>query len=169
MADICFNIACKELKIGQIVQLNQLFQLLRLVHIYGHGFYELSRMLMRKNVNNDVSKDSLIGCRTHCGHQRRCALDFRVSSSDLFLQFFILILILFFCCYIGLRFFFFSFYMCIYLPLFLFAPNTRTISMIFIARGLISLTHSRVNKVIIIVGDQFKKLEVVLVLKYTQR
>ena len=42
-----------------IVQLNQLFQLLHLVHIYGHGFYELSRMLMRKNVNNDVSKDSL--------------------------------------------------------------------------------------------------------------
>ena len=29
-----------------------------LVHIYGHGFYELCRMLMRKNVNNDVSKDS---------------------------------------------------------------------------------------------------------------
>ena len=60
MADISFNIACKELKIAQIAQLNQLFQLLHLVHIYGHGFYELSRMLMRKNVNNDVSKDSLI-------------------------------------------------------------------------------------------------------------
>ena len=58
MADISFNIACKELKIAQIAQLNQLFQLLHLVHIYGHGFYELSRMLMRKNVNNDVSKDS---------------------------------------------------------------------------------------------------------------
>ena len=56
MADISFNIACKELKIAQ---LNQLFQLLHLVHIYGlHGFYELSRMLMRKNVNDDVSKDS---------------------------------------------------------------------------------------------------------------
>ena len=25
--------------------------------VYGHGFYELSRMLMRRNVNNDVSKD----------------------------------------------------------------------------------------------------------------
>ena len=49
MADISFNIACKELKIAQIAQLNQLFQLLRLV-----------RMLMRKNVNNDVSKDSPI-------------------------------------------------------------------------------------------------------------
>ena len=60
MADISFNIACKELKIAQIAQLNQLFQLLHLVHIYGHGFYELSRMLMRKNVNNDVSKDSPI-------------------------------------------------------------------------------------------------------------
>ena len=52
MADISFNIACKELKIAQIAQLNQLFQLLHLVHIYGHGFYELSRMLMRKNLNN---------------------------------------------------------------------------------------------------------------------
>ena len=60
MADISFNIACKELKIAQIAQLNQLFQLLHLVHISGHGFFELSRMLMRKNVNNDVSKDSPI-------------------------------------------------------------------------------------------------------------
>ena len=61
MADISFNVACKELKIAQIAQLNQLFQLWHLVHIYGHGFYELSRMLMRQNVNNDVSKDSPIG------------------------------------------------------------------------------------------------------------
>ena len=60
MADISFNIACKELKIAQIAQLNQLFQVLHLIHIYGHGFCELSRMLMRKNVNNDVSKDSPI-------------------------------------------------------------------------------------------------------------
>ena len=58
MADISFNIACKELKTDQIAQLNQLFQLLHLVHIYGHGFYELSGMLTRKNVNNVVSKDS---------------------------------------------------------------------------------------------------------------
>ena len=57
MADISFNIACKELKIAQ---LNQFFQLLHLVHAYGHGFYELSRMLMRTNVNNEVSKDSPI-------------------------------------------------------------------------------------------------------------
>ena len=58
MADISFNIACIELKIAQIIQLNQLFQLLHLVYLYSHGFYELSRMLIRKNVNNDVSKDS---------------------------------------------------------------------------------------------------------------
>ena len=57
MADISFNIACKELKIAQIPQLNQLFQFLRLVHIYYHGLYELSRMLMRKNVNNDIRRD----------------------------------------------------------------------------------------------------------------
>ena len=60
MADVSFNITCKELKIAQVVQLNQLFQRLHLVYIYGHGFYELSHMLMRKNVNNDVSKDSPI-------------------------------------------------------------------------------------------------------------
>ena len=64
MTDISFNIARKELKIAQIAQLYQLFRLLHLIHIYGHGFYELSRMLMRKNVNNDVSKDSLIGDNT---------------------------------------------------------------------------------------------------------
>ena len=60
MANISFNIACKELKIAQIAQLNQIFQLLHLVQIYGLGFYELSHILMRKNVNNDVSKDSPI-------------------------------------------------------------------------------------------------------------
>ena len=60
MAHISFSIACKELKIAQIAQPNQLFQLNHLVHIYGHDFYELSRMLMRKNVNNDGSKDSPI-------------------------------------------------------------------------------------------------------------
>ena len=57
MADISFNIACKELKIAQV---NQLVQLSNLVRTYGHGFYELSRMLMRKNVSNDVNKDSPI-------------------------------------------------------------------------------------------------------------
>ena len=60
IADISLNIARKELKIAQIAPLNQLFQLLHLVRIYGHGFCELSRMLMRKNVNSDVSKDSPI-------------------------------------------------------------------------------------------------------------
>ena len=57
MAVISFNIACKELKIAQIAQLNQLLKLLPLAHIYGHGFNELSRMLMSKSVNNNVSKD----------------------------------------------------------------------------------------------------------------
>ena len=57
MADISFNITRKELKIAQIAQLHQLFKLLLLVDICGHRFNELSRMLMRKNVNNDVSED----------------------------------------------------------------------------------------------------------------
>ena len=61
MADISFNMACKELKIEQIAQLNQLFQLLHLVHTYGHGLYELSRMLMRKNVNMTSAKIRLLG------------------------------------------------------------------------------------------------------------
>ena len=56
-SDISFNIACKELKSAQLTQVNQLIQLLNLARIYDHGFYELSRMLMRKNVNSDVSKD----------------------------------------------------------------------------------------------------------------
>ena len=60
MADISFNIDCIELEIVKIAQLNQFFQVLHLVYIYGPGFYELSRMLIRKNVNNDVSKDSPI-------------------------------------------------------------------------------------------------------------
>ena len=60
MADISFNIARKELKIAQIAQIYQLFRLLHLIHTYGHGVYKLSCMLMRKNVNNDVSKDSPI-------------------------------------------------------------------------------------------------------------
>ena len=64
MANISFNVACKELKIAQIAQLNQVFQLLHSVHIYGQGFYELSRMLMRKNVNNDISKDSPLDSQT---------------------------------------------------------------------------------------------------------
>ena len=60
LSDISFNTAFKELKIAQIAQLNQLFQLLRLADIYGHCFYNVSRMLMSKNVNNGVSKDSPI-------------------------------------------------------------------------------------------------------------
>ena len=57
---ISFNMACKELKIAQIAQLYQLFQRLHLLHIYGHRFYELSRLLMTKNEDNDVSIDSPI-------------------------------------------------------------------------------------------------------------
>ena len=53
-------LACNKLKIGQDAWANQLFQLLNLVRIYGHGFFELTRTLMTKNVNNDFSKDSAI-------------------------------------------------------------------------------------------------------------
>ena len=43
-----FGYCYQKLKIAQIAQANQLFHLFNLVRIYGHGFYELSRMLMRK-------------------------------------------------------------------------------------------------------------------------
>ena len=56
MAAISFVIACKELKIAQIVQINQLFQLLNLICACGHTFYGLSHMLMSKNADIDVSK-----------------------------------------------------------------------------------------------------------------
>ena len=60
MDDTSFNIAFNKMKIAQIVEDNQLFQLLNLDRIYGNSFFELSRMLTRKNVNSDVSKDSSI-------------------------------------------------------------------------------------------------------------
>ena len=63
MTDISFNIAFNKHKISQIVLVNQLFQFLNLVGIFGHGFFVLSRTLMRKNVNNDVSKDSSLVMR----------------------------------------------------------------------------------------------------------
>ena len=75
IADISLNIARKELKIAQIAPLNQLFQLLHLVRIYGHGFCELSRMLMRKNVNNDVSKDSPVSRAIALGSKLLRALE----------------------------------------------------------------------------------------------
>jgi len=56
MAAISFVIACKELKIAQIVQINQLFQLYNSICACGHTFYGLSHMLMSKNSDNDVSK-----------------------------------------------------------------------------------------------------------------
>ena len=82
MADISFNIACKKLKIAQIAELNQLFQFLHLLYIYGHSFYELSRMLMRKNVNNDVSK--------HCPYMREIsiAMSLQIQSDILYILYF---------------------------------------------------------------------------------
>ena len=60
MAGISFDIAGKEMKIAQIAQVNQLFQLLNLVCIYGHSSYEFSCMLMKKDINNNMRKDSPI-------------------------------------------------------------------------------------------------------------
>ena len=53
-----FPVGKKSSGTTAIAQLSQLFQPLHLAHIYGHGFYDVSRMLLSKNVNNDVSKDS---------------------------------------------------------------------------------------------------------------
>ena len=51
------SIDWKELKLEQTAQINQLFQLLNQICVYGHVMYGLPRMLMRKKENNDVSKD----------------------------------------------------------------------------------------------------------------
>ena len=42
----------KELEIAQTVQINQLFQLLNLICVYGDVFCGLTRMLVSKNLNN---------------------------------------------------------------------------------------------------------------------
>ena len=60
MAAISFVIACKELKIAQIALINQFFPLLNLICAYGDAFNGLTRVLISKNANNDVSKDSSI-------------------------------------------------------------------------------------------------------------
>ena len=60
MADISFNIACKELKTAKIAQVNQLFQLLNSDGIFFHSFYELRHMLIEKNVNDDDSPIQLV-------------------------------------------------------------------------------------------------------------
>ena len=60
MAAIYYVTACKELKITQTAQINQLFQFLNLICAYGDTFYELTHMLMSINANNDISKDSPI-------------------------------------------------------------------------------------------------------------
>ena len=61
MADTSLKIASEKLQVAQITQLNQFFLTFEFVRIYGHGVYEVSRMLIRKNVNNNVNKDSPIG------------------------------------------------------------------------------------------------------------
>ena len=83
IAVISFNTACKELKIAQITQLNQVFQLLHLAHIYGHGFYEVSGMLIRKNVNNDVSKDLPIGLILIQNREKSSYICFYLYSDNL--------------------------------------------------------------------------------------
>ena len=40
----------KELEIAQTVQINQLFQLLNLICVYGDVFYGLTRMLVKKKI-----------------------------------------------------------------------------------------------------------------------
>ena len=48
MAGISFVIACKEVKIAQIAQINQLFQHQNLICAYGDAFYGLTRAQMSK-------------------------------------------------------------------------------------------------------------------------
>ena len=60
IADSSFVIGCKELKLGESAQINQLFQFLHIICIYSDVLYFLTRILMSKNVNIDISKDSLM-------------------------------------------------------------------------------------------------------------
>ena len=50
-----FLVDCKGVKLAKITQINQLFSFLNLICIYGHIFYGLTRTIMSKNVNNDVT------------------------------------------------------------------------------------------------------------------
>ena len=60
MADTSFKIASEKLQVAQITPLTQFFLTFEFVRIYGHGVYEVSRMLIRNNVNNNVNNDSPI-------------------------------------------------------------------------------------------------------------
>ena len=62
MAATYFVTVCKELKIAQIAQINQLVQFLNLICANGDAFYELTHMLMSINVNNDVSRFAYFSC-----------------------------------------------------------------------------------------------------------
>ena len=55
VAAIFFLTDCKELKVAQTAEINQLFSFLNLIGIYGYIFYGLTCMIMSKNVNNDVT------------------------------------------------------------------------------------------------------------------
>ena len=63
--DDCYFL-CYRLQRAQIVQIIQISQLLNLFCAYGDVVFRLTRMLMSRNVNNDVSKDSpeeaIVGC-----------------------------------------------------------------------------------------------------------
>ena len=51
---------CKELKNVQTAQINQFFRFFNFISTYGDVFYGLTRLVRRKNVNNDFRKDSPI-------------------------------------------------------------------------------------------------------------
>ena len=56
IAAIFFGIDCKELKLAQTAQINQLLQFLNVICIHDLVVYVLSpTLLMSKTVNNDVS------------------------------------------------------------------------------------------------------------------
>ena len=52
MAAVSFVIACKELKIGQIAQINQLFQLLNLICLFRDAFsFCENEFYLHENIN----------------------------------------------------------------------------------------------------------------------
>ena len=86
MADTS-TLFAKSYKLHKVLNLISSFKLLNFVRIYGHGFYEISRTLIRKNVNNNVSKDLPIATdrKVYGTTQKVIIVDFKSLVCLLFL------------------------------------------------------------------------------------
>ena len=60
--DCCYFLCCslQRAAAAQTAQINQLFQFLNLICLYGYVFYGLTCMQMSKNVDNDLTMNPTI-------------------------------------------------------------------------------------------------------------